>query len=123
LGIRVRIIEPGATRTRFFGHSEVRTHHPHYAEYEANFLHNFGQMMASQPEAGARQVAGAIWRAATHSGWRLRYPVAGGAPMLMWLRRHLPESWFFGVIRSKFEKPRPAAAKATGVGPAASPVL
>ena len=55
---------------------------------------------------GPEVVAKKTYKAATDSGNRLRYPVGGGAPALLFLRRILPDSLFFMGIRTGVEKKR-----------------
>jgi NAD(P)-dependent dehydrogenase (short-subunit alcohol dehydrogenase family) len=105
-GIRVRLVEPGATKTDFFGRSDVRTSHPAYLDYEEHYFHNFRTMMTGKESGTAQEVARAIHKASTHRGSKLRFPVSGGAPTIMWLKRHMPERVFYSVIRKKFETPR-----------------
>ena len=47
-------------------------------------------------------VAETILRAVTDRGWRLRYPVAPPAPLLVRLRGILPEAWFLRLIRRHY---------------------
>jgi hypothetical protein len=47
-------------------------------------------------------VADTIIRAILDQGWRLRYPVAPPAPLLMTLRKVLPEAWFLRLIRRRY---------------------
>lgn len=103
--IRVRLVEPGAIRTEFYGRSRAPTTAPAGAGYDAlvkrceEISMSAGRESASGPEV----VAGTIVRAITDRGWRLRYPVAPPAPLLMALRKFLPESWFLRLIRRRYE--------------------
>jgi hypothetical protein len=47
-------------------------------------------------------VAKTIIRAILDRGWRLRYPVAPPAPLLITLRKLLPEAWFLRLIRRRY---------------------
>jgi hypothetical protein len=47
-------------------------------------------------------VADTIYRAVMDRGWRLRFPVGPPAPLLMRLRKLLPESWFLRLIRRRY---------------------
>jgi hypothetical protein len=47
-------------------------------------------------------VASTIIRAIADRSWRLRYPVAAPAPMLMALRKVLPEAVFLALIRRRY---------------------
>ena len=103
-GIRVRLVEPGAIRTDFYGRSREPIAAPVGVGYddlvarcEAISL-SAGRQGGSGPEV----VAGTIIRAITDRSWRLRYPVAPPASMLMSLRKILPESWFLRLIRRRY---------------------
>jgi hypothetical protein len=47
-------------------------------------------------------VADTIYRAVMDRGWRLRFPVAPPAPLILRLRRILPEAWFLRLIRRHY---------------------
>jgi NAD(P)-dependent dehydrogenase (short-subunit alcohol dehydrogenase family) len=103
-GIRMRLIEPGAVRTAFYGSSREPIAAPPAAGYdelaarcEAISLAG-GRNRGSSPEV----VAATIVRAIEDRGWRLRYPVAAPAPLLLSLRRILPERWFLWLIRRRY---------------------
>ncbi len=53
---------------------------------------------------GPEVVAETVFRAATDGLKRLRYPVGGNAPLLTWLKRVLPNSVFFALVRLVVEK-------------------
>ena len=102
-GIRVRLIEPGAIRTDFYGRSREPIAGPPGAGYDelvarCEAISLAGGRGGSPPEV----VAATIVRAITDRGWRLRYPVAAPAPLLMRLRKLLPEEWFFRLIRHRY---------------------
>lgn len=100
LGIGVKIIEPGAVNTEFFGRSADRKNQTgveSYAEYSQAQL---GVMDKTGP-GGSRpeDAAKVIYRAATDQSARLRYSVGADARMLLLARRLLPETWFRSMIR------------------------
>ena len=103
-GIRVRIVEPGAIRTEFYDRSREKIVAPAGGGYDElvdrceGISLSAGRQRSSAPEV----VAATIVRAITDSSWRLRYPVAAPAPMLMLLRKLLPESIFLRLIRRKY---------------------
>lgn len=104
-GLRVKLIEPGAVNTDFFGRSsdrENRTGVTAYAEYSAEQL---GVMDDIGP-GGSRPVDAAkvIWQAANDSSRRLRYSVGIDAHALLAARRLLPETLFRDMIRMSLSR-------------------
>ena len=102
-GIRMRLVEPGVVRGDFYGRSRHVVAAPGDGSYDGFVAHCEGIALA----AGSRGVAPAvvaetIVRAVTDRGWRLRYPVAPPAPLLVRLRKLLPESWFLALIRRRY---------------------
>jgi NAD(P)-dependent dehydrogenase (short-subunit alcohol dehydrogenase family) len=102
-GIRMRLVEPGAIRTEFYGRSREPIVAPPGAGYEdlvarCEAISLAGGRGGSPPEV----VAATIVRAIADRGWRLRYPVAAPAPLLMRLRKLLPEEWFLRLIRRRY---------------------
>lgn len=102
-GIRMRIIEPGAIRSDFYGRSRQAVVAPEDGSYDA-FVARCEAISLSAGEQGAEatMVAETIIRAVADSGWRLRYPVAAPAPLLVALRKFLPESWFLRLIHRRY---------------------
>ena len=103
-GIRVRLVEPGAIRTDFYGRSRERIAPPAGAGYEELFERCEGISLSAgrQGGSGPEVVADTIVRAIADRGWRLRYPVAAPARKLMALRKALPEAWFLRLIRRRY---------------------
>jgi NAD(P)-dependent dehydrogenase (short-subunit alcohol dehydrogenase family) len=103
-GIRVRLVEPGKIRTDFYGRSRARADTPADGSYDSFVARCEAISLATGRAAGASPevVAEAIHRAVTDRGWRLRYPVAPPAPLLIRLRRILPESWFLRIVRRQY---------------------
>lgn len=71
-GIRVKLIEPGGSKTNF-GISMVQTPHPAYKALMDSFNRLWEKGTANLP--GPEKVAQTIYRAATDGSARLRYPV------------------------------------------------
>lgn len=91
LNIRVRVIEPGAINTDFYGRSMSRAQASAPYTLSATRMQKFMERagrLGSRPEV----VAAAIFRAATDQSARLRYPVGRGAQLALTLRRLLPVS-------------------------------
>jgi NAD(P)-dependent dehydrogenase (short-subunit alcohol dehydrogenase family) len=103
-GIRMRLVEPGAIRTDFY----IRSRDPIAAPAGAGYDDLASRCEEISISAGARRgsppevVAETILRAILDRGWRLRYPVAPPAPLLMALRKFLPEAWFLHLIRRRY---------------------
>ncbi len=106
-GIKIKIVEPGAIRTDFYDRSmdlmkkEGLTAYDSYADMAFNNMQDIGKK-APGPDIVARK----IYKAATDGSWRMRYPVGSGAPMLLFMRRIIPNSWFFRMVRMVVEKKR-----------------
>lgn len=101
--IRIRLIEPGNVRTRFYdripsGHSSIEP-----LPYQA-FLDRCREVAEEAGRRGdsAEQVADTAFEAATDPGWRLRYPVGKKSRLLLWLHRVLPYAVFAALIRRRY---------------------
>lgn len=98
LGIAVKIIEPGPIKTDFYDRSMDVMKKPGLTAYDSFVaqampaMQTFGATGAS-PEA----VAQVIYQATTDGSKKMRYPInTKGMPFL---RRFVPDSFFFGLIR------------------------
>jgi NAD(P)-dependent dehydrogenase (short-subunit alcohol dehydrogenase family) len=103
-GIRVKLVEPGPIKTEFDGRSKVvlqKDGLTAYNDYSDKLFANMSK--AAARASGADKVAKTIYKAATDNRNKLRYPVGGGAPMLMLLRRMIPNSWFYTTMRIAIE--------------------
>lgn len=111
LGIRVKCIEPGAIKTDFYSRSMDLFNSQKisdYDEYERVTYENTQKAGAVAP--GPEIVAKTIYKAATDNSHRLRYPIGNRGPLLLALRRLVPNSWFFSLVRNNVEKGfKPAA--------------
>ncbi|MFM7137509.1 MAG: SDR family oxidoreductase [Planctomycetota bacterium] len=103
-GIRVRLVEPGAIRTDFYGRSREQAPRPTDGAYDAlvERCDAISSTAADRGGADPAVVADTIVRAIADRGWRLRYPVAAPAPLVLRLRKLLPESLFFALIRRRY---------------------
>lgn len=95
LGIRVKLIEPGAVLTNFGGSSLDKVDVTEWASYQ-----DYTKALTVKIEKAATQgqtpdqVAAVIFKAATDGSKRLRY-ISGGQPkFLLFLKRILPECLF-----------------------------
>jgi NAD(P)-dependent dehydrogenase (short-subunit alcohol dehydrogenase family) len=102
-GIRVKLIEPGPIKTEFYGRSRTRVAVDHESSY-ALLAEQCEAVSLSAGRSGSspNTVAATILQAATDSSWRLRYPVGPPAPLMLALRKWLPESWNLALIRSRY---------------------
>jgi NAD(P)-dependent dehydrogenase (short-subunit alcohol dehydrogenase family) len=102
--IRMKIVEPGAIKTEFYGSSR------HFVKPEGDngydaLLDKAVKIAMDAGEKGAdpQVVADVILKAANANNWRLRYAISYPANLLLPLRRLLPESWFFAMVRSTYK--------------------
>jgi len=99
--IKVRVIEPGMIKTDFYG----RSMEPVQDQSDAGYAERAKKLKATTDKIIGFQgdtpdkVAKVIYRAATDRSWKLRYLAAGGAPLLYFFRRLLPDSLFLNLIR------------------------
>ncbi|MBN1594832.1 SDR family oxidoreductase [candidate division FCPU426 bacterium] len=98
-GIRVKVVEPGLIKTDFYNDSMDRISHPHCTAYDEAF-HHYTRMMHQSLKFAATpdQVAKVVYRAAVDRSRKLRYPAAGGASLLMLLRKLLPDALFLRMM-------------------------
>jgi NAD(P)-dependent dehydrogenase (short-subunit alcohol dehydrogenase family) len=104
LGIRVKIIEPGAIKTDFYDRSrefvmrdDLR---PAYGAFVAK-VEKVGQE-AGAKGASPEAVAHTIFNAATDNSRKLRYPVAYPATLLLPLRRLTSDSLFRKIVKTSY---------------------
>lgn len=100
-GIRMKLIEPGATRTDFYDRSFDRGTQTNGSDTYRDFTE---AILAQYERAGhggtdPRKVAKTILRAACDSSRRLRYPVGIDARSLLVLRTIVPERVFRWIVR------------------------
>ena len=105
IGARVKIIEPGAIKTDFYGRSADFTHDTELSEYNGIVEKGMRRMNAAGAKgAPASAVADAIWKAATDGSGRLRYVVGSDAKMMLGLRKLIGVRAFMATIRSQLFK-------------------
>ena len=103
--IRIKIIEPGSTRTDFFGRSQeviVKKGLVAYDSYVNTVVPNLQKSGANAPEPDG--VAATVYRAASDNSWKLRYQAGSGAALFMFLRRILPTRFLNSILRKVLEK-------------------
>ena len=101
--VRVKIIEPGAIKTDFYGRSLDVMRKPGLTAYDGFVTRAMSVMQRfGETAPGPEIVAKTIFKAATDGSWRLRYPV-NATPMLL-ARRLLPTRLFMAIVRSQVVK-------------------
>lgn len=103
--IKVKIIEPGIIKTDFYDRSQVIFQNAGltaYKRYQELALSTIKTLNAKAP--GPEVVARVMFKAATDRSDRMRYSVGGQAPLLLFLRRILPNRWFFAIVRKVVER-------------------
>ncbi|TJY55167.1 SDR family oxidoreductase [Sinimarinibacterium sp. CAU 1509] len=102
LGIRVKLIEPGAIKTDFYDRSVDFVHDRALSAYNDTVDKGTRRMNAFGAKGAAPTlVAETIWNAATKDNARLRYPVGSDAKSLLFLRRLLPDAVYRGMMRKQ----------------------
>lgn len=99
--IQVKNIEPGAIKTEFENAIEFISI-PAYDSYTKKAHQNMLDSYKTAPTGIV--VAEKVWVAANDSSYKLRYPVGGSGPLLLFLRWLLPLSWFTALVKSQVEK-------------------
>jgi NAD(P)-dependent dehydrogenase (short-subunit alcohol dehydrogenase family) len=99
-GIRVRLIEPGFIRTDFHNRSmdhAGKAEMPAYEGFVARTLRQQERLESrgSAPESAAR----VIYRAATSTRRKMRFPVGSDARLVLFIRTVLPDVLFRAIFR------------------------
>ncbi len=99
----MKIIEPGAIKTPFYGKSRTFIKPDPKLGYES-FVDQVESISLDAGRAGEdpSKVARIIVKAAQDSSYRLRYVVGNPAPLLLFLRRVLPDSIFLFFVRKRY---------------------
>ncbi len=100
LGIHVRLVEPGAIKTDFYDRSMDRVDDGGITAYAATVNAAMPRMQAAGAAGDTPEsVARVIYKAATDTSTRLRYPAGKNAGLNLLLRRLLPDRVFFWLVR------------------------
>jgi short-subunit dehydrogenase len=104
LGIQVKIVEPGATKTEFYGVSREMIKPTQTQDYD-EFVAKCEKVSMEAGEKGedASVIAKTIFKAANDKSPKMRYAVGSPAPLLLTLRKLLPASLWFSMIRSSYK--------------------
>ncbi len=102
--IRLKLIEPGIIKTEFYGRSREFMKPSDTNVYD-DYLQKFEKAAVEATEKGESPelVAGTIIKAANDISNRMRYPVGSPSPMLTRIRRLIPDTWFFKMIRVTYK--------------------
>lgn len=99
LGIRVKIVEPGAIRTDFYDRSVDFVHDRALSPYNGIVDKAVPRMnKAGAKGAPASLVAEAIWKAATDGSKKLRYVVGSDAKGLLAIRRFVSDGMYHSMV-------------------------
>jgi NAD(P)-dependent dehydrogenase (short-subunit alcohol dehydrogenase family) len=102
-GIKIKLIEPGPIVTEFYGRSRQYIKPVDTNQYDG-FIQKFNaaaQKVMKEAE-GPEVVAKVIFNAATDSSNQMRYAVGKPGPMLLILRKLLPDSLYFLMVRKSY---------------------
>ncbi len=104
--IRVRLVEPGNVKTRFYGSKAGEDPARDPAEYR-EFLGRCREVAALAGASGDTPefIAETVFRAAVDSGRRLRYPVGRNSNLLIFLSWILPSSLYAAILRRQYRIP------------------
>jgi NAD(P)-dependent dehydrogenase (short-subunit alcohol dehydrogenase family) len=102
--IRLKLIEPGAIKTEFYGRSRTFVQ-PNYTSDYKSFVDNADKV---REEAGAKgdsaeKVAKTIVKAAGDHSGKLRYPTGNPAPAILLLRRIIPFSLWKAIVKMTYK--------------------
>lgn len=102
--IRMKLIEPGIIQSEFYGRSRQFVKPTDTTVYDA-YLQKFetaaneAMQKAEKPELVAKEIV----RAAEDRSDKMRYPIGYPSPLLLRLRKLVPDSWFFGMVKSTYK--------------------
>jgi short-subunit dehydrogenase len=102
--IKLKLIEPGAIKTEFYGRSRAFMK-PDYTNDYNEFVKKCEavSMEAGDKGASPEAVAKVIFKAANDSSTKMRYPIAFPANLLLPLRRLVSERFFFWAVKQSYK--------------------
>ncbi len=102
--IKLKLVEPGAIKTDFYGRSRTFIKPDYTTDYDAFVVQcESVSMEAGVKGASPEAVAKVIYKAAIDSSTKMRYPIAYPANVLLPLKRLLPERLFFWAVRQSYK--------------------
>jgi len=104
LKIKLKLIEPGLIATEFAGRSREYIKADYTNAYD-EFITKFNRAAANalKDAVPADLVAREIYNAATDGRSKLRYPVGAPAPLMLRLRKLLPDNAFIQMIKKAYK--------------------
>ncbi len=100
LGIRIKLVEPGAVKTDFYDRSIDLTDKDSPSEYKELYDRGMAGMHAAGANgADPKDVATVIFQAASDKSNQLRYSVGITPKSLLFLRRIMPDSFFAAMVK------------------------
>lgn len=105
IGIKVKLVEPGAVATDFSGRSMEMQNDPELTEYNAflgSFMDAFTKAMDPSTMSTSETIAEVIYTAATDGTDTLRYLAGPDAEQLIAARSSMKDSDFFAMLRTNF---------------------
>jgi NAD(P)-dependent dehydrogenase (short-subunit alcohol dehydrogenase family) len=112
-GIRVKLVEPAHFKTGFIGRSLQRTAHSAYDKEFDNYM--AWVHLEDEKAPGPGPVAEAVFRAATDSSARLRYPVHGS--LILALSKILPDAFWRSLLGAGMTRRPKARVRSSAVDP------
>lgn len=102
--IHVKVVEPGAIKTEFYGEGREFIQ-PNDDDAYGSFVEKVTKVAMDAGAKGepASKVAQTIVKAAEDKSNRLRFVVGSPAPIILRLKRWLPNTMFFKLIRSSYK--------------------
>lgn len=103
-GIRVKLVEPGAIKTEFYGSSRHFIKPENTTDYDY-FVAKCEKLSSETGKNGddPSGTAATIFKAANDTSNRLRFATGKPAPMLLLLRKLVPDRVWFFIVRSSYK--------------------
>jgi NAD(P)-dependent dehydrogenase (short-subunit alcohol dehydrogenase family) len=100
LGIKVKIIEPGAIKTDFYERSNDSSIDNSPSDYKAHCEKAFKNYKNTEANATSpEKVAKVIFKASSDASSKLRYAIGPDAKSLLFLRNFLPDIVYAGIVK------------------------
>ena len=98
--IKVKVVEPGFTKTDFYGRSMDITTKEGLEMYDA-YVSTTQKNLEKPAKKGSHPsvIAKTIFKAASDGSWKFRYPTGAGARYILLMRKCLPDRLFRFVLR------------------------
>lgn len=103
LGIKVKLVEPGAIKTDFAGRSMAFNNNPAVTEYQPlldSAMETYGKLMGAS--SGPEQIAEVVYAAATDGKNTLRYAAGEDALQMLAARAAASDEEYFASVRTQF---------------------